>query len=337
MQASRPRHTLAALLAAALLPASASATLIAFDPFSSTTSSANADPATGYYLSNVDGTSGSLQAAGNLVTQGGPMVGFGQYDWYSRAGTTTFRVQLPNLDTDLRLPAVIPDDRNDGGVRVLNFKGSTGGASSSDRAIARQFNDFDPVGTYYMSAVANVWTAAAPGEGGYFYLGFGDSLIDSLNVFQGVQWGFRTNATNDGLDLVLRSANSDRTSIGETVLLSNVSMQTNYFVVVKAEIDTSGNDVLTAWVNPAYSTSDPVGGIVISNSNAFTGNDQLTHFGSLTSLLVHSGGNNSTNRIGYFDSIALGTTYAAVVPEPAAYALLLGLAALGLTVARRRR
>ncbi len=317
--------------------------IIAFDPFSGTTSSDDAEPSTGYYLSNVDGGTGSLDSTTNLNASGGPIIGFGDHAWAS--STTTYRVQLGNLDSDSRLPAVLPEDRNDGGVRVLTFKGSTGGGSTAVRTLSRQLDPFTAPDTYYMSAVTNVFTDGNPGEGGYFYIGFGDDSVDSTGLFEGLQWGYRTNATNDGVDFVLRGRNAAADAIEEVVILENVpgfnlanTASESQFLALKVEVNPLGADTITYWLDPAYATEDPSGGVEVTTLNAFSSAAALTHFGAVTSLLRHSGGNSSTNRIGYFDSIALGSTYEAVViPEPRVYALLLGLLAIGLTWLRRRR
>ena len=314
---------LATLLVGVFGAPAAMAGVIAFDPFSSTSSSDAAEPSEGFYFSNVNGAEGSLASDTNANAGGGPVIGFGDHPWTS--STSTFRVQLGNLDTDSREDALIPGNRNDGGVRVLTFKGSGGGGSSAVRTLSRQLDPFTAPDTYYLSAVTNVFTAESPGEGGYFYIGFGDSAVDSTGLFEGLQWGYRTNATNDGVDFVLRGRNAAGSAVEEVVVLENVpgydeadTRSASQFLVLKVEVNPHGADTITYWLDPEYGSDEPGGGAVLTNFNAFESVGNLTHFGAVTSLLRHSGGNSSTNRIGYFDSIALGDSYAAVVSAPGA-------------------
>lgn len=321
--------------------------IIAFDPFSGTSSADDADPATGYYRAVVNTATGDMAGSNNASVSGGPILGFGLNDWSS--STTTYRAQLGNLDTASRLPAVLPAvlpaGRNDGAVRVLTYKTPGGGGSTAVRTLSRELDPFTAPSTYYMSAVTNIFTAAEPGVGGYFYIGFGSSAVASDGLFEGLQWGYRTNATNDGVDFVLRGRNADATAIEEVVIISNVAGYTaadtasaSQFLALKVEVNPDGADTITYWLDPAYATEDPAGGVTVVSLNAFDSAASLTHFGAVTSLLRHSGGNDSTNRIGYFDSIALGTTYESVViPEPRTYAAILGAFAFTLLYLRRRR
>jgi hypothetical protein len=338
------RHTLTITAGLALSVAASSALglVIASDPFASESSADLADPSAGIYRAVVDNSTGDMAGASNADVSGGPIIGFGVNNWSS--STSTYRSQLGNLDTASRVADNL-GGTNNGAVRVLTFKGSTGAGSSSVRTLERQLDPFAASSTYYMAAATNIYTAAAPGSGGYFYLGFGDSAVDGTGLFEGIQWGYRTNAGNDGIDFVMRARNAAGDAIDEIVVLANVpgyntadTGSDNQFLVVKVEVNPGGADTITYWLDPALSGEEPVGGITVTTLNAFDSGTSLTHFGAVTSLFVHAGGNNSTNRIGYFDSIALGTEYMDVVgvPEPATFALLAGGLALALILRRRR-
>lgn len=312
--------------------------LIAFDPFNSTTSSAAADPANGLYFSNVNGANGALGSEENLNAAGGNIVGFGASPWDQTV--TTFRVQSSRLVSDSRT------ELDNGAVRVLNFRG-TGGPSTTFRTASRDLNAAAPASNvYYMSSIMQVFTDESGHEANAFLmLGFGNDMVSDSSVmsatssstFEGLFVGFRANETGDAIDLVAR-ATTDATanSLTDVTILENVQQQQNYFVAARVEVNDAGQDTVTVWLDPDFSLTDPAGGISFS-ADVLSGGAGLTRFAALQQGLLHSGGSGSTNRVGYFDGIALGTTYAAVVPEPSTYALILGGILLALAIRFRRK
>jgi hypothetical protein len=330
--------SLAALLAAA---AAAHGSVIAFDPFHTIGQQANADPANGLYYSNVDAASGSLathtDTVKNAITAGGGIVGFGSQPWV--ASHTTFRLQASRLVTQSRTELA------DGAVRILNFKGSNTLPNNDHRFASRQLDPYTPSSTYYMSSALMAFTAATDNTpGGYLLNGFGNSAITdsstvlatSASLFEGLMWGFRANETGDRIDLVVRATtDAANRAVSDFVILEGVTQQQTYFLVARVDIDPTGADTITVWLDPDFSLSQPDGGITFT-AEAFSSTSAITHYGIVQSGLRHTGSNNASNRVGYIDGIALGTTWVAVVPEPSTYALLLCAAALGLLVARRR-
>jgi hypothetical protein len=314
------------------------ASLIAFDPFESTTSSAAADPLNGLYLSNVDGNSGSLDSANNQNVAGGEIVGFGSQPW--TATHTTFRVQSARLVTDSR------EELANGAVRVLAFRTSGGAASTVHRSVFRQLDAFTPSSTYFMSSAIQAFTApTGNAPGGYLLHGFGNSAITdaatmsgaSVSTFEGLLWGFRANDNGNRLDLVIRATTDSATNtVSDFTILEGITQQQTYFLVARVDVNPTGMDTVTVWLDPDFSLSQPAGGMSFS-VDAFSSPGSISHFGMGLGGLLHTGGNNSTNRVGYIDGIALGTTYASVIPEPSTYALILGAGALGFLLVRRRR
>ncbi len=332
---------LTALLAAGFCATAAHGSLIAFDPFHTTTSSEGADPANGLYFSNVNGANGALGSTENLNTSGGNIVGFGSQPWLDNV--TTFRLQSSRLGTASRT------ELDNGAVRVLNFRGS-GGPSTTFRTAHRDLDAYAPSQTYYMSSEMQLFTEASGHQANAFLmLGFGnDTITDSSvmdaassSLFEGLMWGFRANAAGDQIDLVARATTDAATNtISDFVLLENVPQQQTLFIAARVDVNESGEDTVTVWLDPDFSLTDPAGGITF-NAEAFSSTASITRFATLQQGLLHTGGAGSTNRVGYFDGIALGTTYASVVPEPSTYALILGgvflLVAAGTRLRRRNQ
>ncbi len=312
MMSPKIRHFLTSSVWLLIPAAVANAATIAFDPFDSAGAS-GADPTNGIYRANVDTADGALGSDLNKDTKGGGIIGFGMYPW--EQNSTTARSQNSGLETINRSPS-------NGGVRVLNFKGT--GPSATHRAVSRQLDPYTPSDTYYMSAVFQLNTAASGHlPGAYLLAGFGDEAVATEEAmgtaapvpFQGLLSGFRANETGDRIDLVVRATtDADAGTVEDFILVQNVQQLHNYFVALKVEINESGADTITAWVNPPPSMAgeEPSGGITFS-AEAFSSTAAITHFGLAQQGLLHTAGNNSINRVGYFDSPTLGTTYASIV------------------------
>jgi hypothetical protein len=350
------------LLLSACFSASAFGSVLLFDSFLADLDAAYPDQ--GVYRGTTASAGNAAlgdPAFANLSQAGGPIIGFtASAPW--TAVSTYHRVHTGSLIN----PSRVANDLN-GSVLTLNF---WGGSRNQLRAVLREIPDLTPSSTYYMgSTMAVRWTTASgntevsSGDGiGWLYNGFGDALIarDGLvevatypvlpaasqdpEIFQGLQWGFRVNDTNDSFDLVLRGRNPEKDAIIEHVMLSSdqvfnfgADAANTYFVGLKVNINPNGIDEVTYWVNPDFSLTEPAGGTTVYLFDAFDSENSITHFGALTRG-IRSQNTASTGVSGRYDDIALGTTWEAIViPEPGTYALWGGLSALGLCLLIRRR
>ncbi len=311
-----------------LFPSEAAANVIAYDPFDTVTSSAAADPENGIYWANVDQAAGSVAGDGNRDTRNGGIIGFGVHPWESTH--TTFRAQSSRLDTPQRTT------EQNGAVRVLNFKGSTGGPSIAYRRVWRDLDaPPEPTATLYQSGIVEAFTAdSGHSPGGMVLFGFGNEWITDESVmdeasterFEGLLWGFRANETGDRLDLIVRATVDAAThQIEDFVLLENLVQRQRYFIVVRVDINADGKDVVTAWVNPGATAggADPDGGLTFE-TEAFSSASSVTRFAMLQQGVLHTGGNSSINRVGFFDAPTLGTTYSSVADTPDVFYQLYG-------------
>lgn len=117
---------------------------------------------------------------------------------------------------------------------------------------------------------------------------------------------------------------------GGSVLYSETSLTGGDFLIV-AKLE-SDNGTLTVSAS-AFPSTGSVGAepTVWDISTVTTSADHVKNMLSMNVLMQGASGNIS------FDEFRLGTTYAAVIPEPTTYAALFGLLALGFVAWRRRK
>ncbi|MEM8945676.1 MAG: hypothetical protein AAGD11_10875 [Planctomycetota bacterium] len=297
MQVMRTLSIAAGLMAIAIAPI-ADAALIANDPFLSGTNRGAGEYSPG---SDIRG-----QGAAAFGWQGGPPDGFG----VPHAGSTS-NFQPDALGEDS--PAV--GYEAGGRLRWLGV-----GNSSFDRNITRQLNPTPSSSEWWFSIQTNrLGWAGDQTNATYAVGGFTDGSGNGLQV------GYdNSGGAIDGIpDLVLRSNGVN------TVLVSDVPSSDNQLVIVKLDVNTSGDDTISVWADP--STVSPLGpaDVTITDQNL---TDSLTPF---TQSKYESPGQSGTV---FWDEIRLATDFNSVIgiPEPTT-AMLCGLAVCLLGSRRRLR
>ncbi|MFN3168209.1 MAG: PEP-CTERM sorting domain-containing protein [Phycisphaeraceae bacterium] len=268
MQAHTTLIKTTAALALAAGTTAAQATLIAYDPFLSGT-----DRAAGEYTPQVDMRTMGAAATGWVGTQG--IDGFG----VSHTGSTgNFQAN------DLGENNAAVDYEQGGRMQWIGV-----GNFPFDRNITRQLNPTPSSSEWYFSIMVNRLGWADVDTHTYVVGGFTDANGSGLQV------GY--DETNDDFipDLVLRMGGVNRT------LAADVGSNDNQLVLVKLEINESGNDTVSVWVDPA-SVFDPAD-VVFTDTNV---SDSLTPF---TQSKYESPGQSG---VAYFDEIRLATTFQAL-------------------------
>jgi PEP-CTERM motif-containing protein len=176
--------------------------------------------------------------------------------------------------------------------------------------------------------------------------GFDDGLNRNLMLgFSSFVPGFPADRT---MALAVRDSSIDVTTtipLAESATLADANVQDVHWMVLKFELSNSGNDVISAFLDPVGAT-EPTPSAQIS-----VGEFLADRISSLVQFSYTGGGpapnsNVDDNTTGFFDEIYVGTEWADVnlntrgfrgVPEPGSLALLgLGFVGLG-SILRRKR
>lgn len=188
------------------------------------------------------------------------------------------------------------------------------------RQISRQLNPTPSSGEWWMSIMTNRLNWGGDPTADTFVVG---GFTDAAG--SGLQVGYDNSAGQDAApDLVLRSNGVN------TVLAADTASSDNQFVIVKLDVNTSGNDVISVWADPASVGSLGVPDVVISDQDLTS---SLTPF---TQSKYESPGQSG---VAFFDEIRLATDFNSLIgiPEPASLALIgLGCALLGIAGRRVR-
>ncbi|QDU88800.1 hypothetical protein Pla175_21840 [Pirellulimonas nuda] len=274
-----PFRSSAALIAAVLLfgAGRADAVLVAYDPF----------------LTGDDRPAGQYSPAptvapivADIRTQGPAAlgwVGMNSIDGFGipHTGTTSnFQVNATGENS----PAVTYEQG--GRMQWLGV-----GNSPGDRNITRQLNPTPESSEWWFSIMVNRlgWADPPAAATSTFVVGgFTDAGGNGLQV------GFDDSAGDGIPDLVLR------TNLANNVLIADAGPNNNRLVLVKLEINTSGNENLSIWADP--DTLNPLGAptVVISDQDIFS---TLNPF---TQSKYESPGQSGA---AFFDEIRLATTF----------------------------
>lgn len=209
----------------------------------------------------------------------------------------------------------------------------------NSRLMASPWGGFtDPDGTFYTSFLMNFGTGnAADPHHRVFEMhdgGFDDNL--NRNLMFGI-----SNFAGLGNQLALNVEDATTSTATNVVLseaadLADLSVQGTHLIVLKFEMSTTGNDVISAFLDPV-GTTEPTASAVVS-----VGQFLADRMSSLVQFTFNSGG---ASAAGVFDEIRVGTEFSDVanntvpfggVPEPTSLGLL-GLGAIGMLLSGRRK
>jgi hypothetical protein len=278
-----------------------SAVLVAYDPF----------------LSGTLRASGEYTAGGDIRTQGAVTQGWVTAPNAQHQGSTS---NFAANATGESSPAV----SYEAGGR-LQWLGSSG--SVFDRNLTKLLAPTPSSSTWWFSIIVNrnAWsnsnTALATTTNTYAVGGVVDGVAATG---RGLQIGYDDSAAANGTttpDLVIRLGGVNR------VIEADTPANSSRYILVRLDIDTAGNDVVTLWNNP--STLDPLG----SSSLVIT---DLNVTNSLTPFAASKYQTPGQSGVTFFDEIRLGTDFESVTGVPEVSSALLALLGLGM-VSRRRR
>ncbi len=257
--------------------------------------------------------------------------------WNQAGGATNAQV----ISTGLTSTAVSYE--TGGAVNVVGP--TTSGVSTLARNLTAASSN-----TYYISALCNRGNVNTITPGAYSLLGFGNSGAPSLgsagSAFMGVYIGYSqvgatdSNGTLDDFgDLVLRTRQLiSGSNIGvDTVLVDGQATTTfskTYLVIAKLNVNASGTDLLSYWVNPTDLTSDTQ----MSNTALISGSVTTNNISSSTDLSRLEFAETNFDGTVTFDEPRLATTLADLVaPTPVPEPGMVGMILAGATLFTFRR
>lgn len=226
-----------------------------------------------------------------------------------------------------------------------------GGSSSTNalqRRVERSLAPYTPSNTYYMSIVTQIATGDLAGALGFVGAGFTNSVpvATAADVAQqdanlvggsslrGVLIGA---VSSDGLttDFVVRHVGSSGV-VQDDVLQASIDNVIPTLTILKLEFNDdpgnpAGNSKLTIWQNPTDISSEAAASMSVTplelRTFALSTNADMTHL-TLTGI--------NYSKAASFDEIILGTSWGALIPEPAT-ATLAGAILMLCGVVRGRR
>lgn len=209
-----------------------------------------------------------------------------------------------------------------GGRAFINQDDAASGHDDYNRLLT---TSFDPLtdNTTTLFAAFTVNFAALPFNGGTSVNG---SYFAHFKTSSGSEFYSRIGATTTGAAPGLFRIGIGNEAGTPVFLPTDLSLNTTYLVVARLDL---GTDNSTLWINP-LSLGDP----------SVTATDTIGYAGLINSFALRQGTTGTSPNIGapgdiYLDDLRVGGSFASVIPEPSAFALLaLGL---GTWIVRRRR
>jgi hypothetical protein len=181
--------------------------------------------------------------------------------------------------------------------------------------------------SYFMSGLIRGTTPPADGKAGSAGFLASGPTSTVFDISSGIHMGLEV--ASSSLSLVAFAGNSTYT----LKTLTTPELTTIWQVVLRLDVNASGNETLTAWYAADGATSLTQGLAPTNVGNIWSSAASLEYF-----ALQVRGGGASSGQIGTFDEMRFGTTLGSVtaIPEPSTWALLAG-SLTALVIFRRRR
>ena len=216
-----------------------------------------------------------------------------------------------------------------GGVRVGNLSGAI------SRSVYRQFSASPPaVDSYYFSGLVNLPTQASLNGQTWSMAGLtvpGVTPATDFNIANGIHYGLTKNNSNQ---IFLSVAAHDTVYPLFQITGDNATFQ----VVLKLDVNTSGNESLSAWYAPSSASELSIGLSSVNVGDIYSSPGNL---GAFVFQTTNFSGDSNSGRTVLFDELRLGTAWTdvttAAAPEPAQATLLCGAGSMALYALRRRR
>jgi hypothetical protein len=272
------------------------ADLIAYDPFLS-----GSNRAAGEYTAGTDMRTMGAAAIGWAGTGG--IDGFG----VAHAGTTgNFQANATGENS-----AAVSYEAG-GRMQWLGV-----GNTPADRNLTRQLNPTASSSEWWFSIQTNRLAWANSATNTFVVGGFANATGNGLQI--GYDATGAADTTNP--NLVIRSG-------GTNTFLSSTVANDNQYVLVRLDINTAGNDLISVWVDPTSVENLGAASVTINNQNV---SDSLTPF---TQSRYQSPGQSG---VVFFDEIRLATSFTSITAVPEPSSVILGsLAIVGIACFRRR-
>lgn len=291
------------VFACASLTSAGHAVMIASESFQTTTTGTN-----GTYIA------GSMNGSGVIVGN----TGFsGTSTWDANTGSVS--AQTASLTGSL-----VPGTLQSGSVLFKTLAASGSGVNRNGHRLLAATPITSP--SYFLSGLVQGINTTALTDGAAVAAGFMPTIsTNTFSIATGIHFGIHRTGTDNFL-AAFAGGNT------YNLLNINATITSTYQVVLRLDVNASGNETLTAW----YGTSD-ASDLTLGLAATDIGSFWTSAADIDTFVLQVRNPNNSSASVANFDEMRFGTTMADVttVPEPSCVALIAG----GLTalVAFRRK
>jgi hypothetical protein len=305
----------AAAFTAVGLPTSAHAQLIASESFWTTTTN---PPPNSQYLAGAIGS--TVSSYNNTVVVAGNTGFNATNSWVNGTGGI-----LADAGISLTHNGLVGTSQT-GSNQLAPF------ASGTDRNSNRVLPATPPTSSsYYMSGLIRGTTVAADGKAGIAGFMPSGPASTAFNISTGIHMGVHVES---GALKIAAFANNQTFNL-VTLGGSGPALTSVHQIVLRLDVNASGNETLTAW----YAIDGATDLTLATNVNQIDIGNFWSSAGDLGTFALQIRGAGASNQIvGFFDEMRFGTSMGSVtaIPEPSTWALLAG-SLTALMIFRRRR